>query len=245
MEGANCSGLSGCTCNAPSLTLPIKDYNNPGLGRAVIGGYVYRGDAIPDLDGTYFYADNSSNRIWSLKESGGSIVPGTDINRTNELAPGGGLGISTPAGFGQDGNGEMYICDLNGGEIFKIIPDGPFRGLGSALPGTLGEPVHYGTGGVDVGVAGALHLRNAAPSAPAGIFLSFSEGAVPFKGGTLKAVPFFSLIIASTNALGEFDINWSNTGGAPAGTTLITQWGIQDAGAVVGIALSNAVETSW
>jgi glucose/arabinose dehydrogenase len=245
MEGNNCSGLSGCTCNAPNLTLAIKDYNNPGLGRAVIGGYVYRGDAIPDLDGTYFYGDNSSNRFWSLKESGGAIVPGSDITRTSELAPGGGLNVVSPAGFGQDGSGELYICDLNGGEVFKIIPDGPFRGLGSALAGTLGEPVHFGTGGVAIGVAGALHLRNAAPLSTAGIFLAFAEGSVPFKGGILKAVPFFDLILTSTDAAGEIDISWTNTGGAPAGTELVTQWGIQDAGATAGVSLSNALITTW
>ncbi|GEM_PF-1567044 len=245
MEGLNCSGLSGCTCNAPELTLPLKEYNNPSQGRAVIGGYVYRGDAIPDLAGSYFYADNTSNKIWSLNESGGALVPLSTINRTAELEPGGGLSILSPASFAEDGNGELYICDLNGGEVFKVIPDGPFVGLGSGLAGTLGEPVHFGTGNVAVGLPGALHLRNAAPNAVAGIFLSLSEGTAFFKGGILKAVPFFGLFILNTDANGDIDIAWTDTGGAPSGSTLVSQWAVTDAGAPVGVALSNAVVTTW
>lgn len=245
MEGLLCSGLSGCTCNSPNLTLPIKEYKNPGQGRAIIGGYVYRGDAIPDLAGSYFYADNISNKIWTLLESGGLLLPGSVTNRTTELTPAGGLSIVTPSGFGQDGNGELYICDLNGGEIFKIIPAGPFGGLDSGLAGALGEPTHFGTGGVGLGEAGALHLRNAAPAALAGMFLSLSEGAVLFKGGVLKAVPFFLLISLNTDANGDIDITWTDTGGAPSGTMLVTQWAVVDAGAPVGVALSNALLSTW
>ena len=43
-------------------------------GCAVIGGYVYRGSAIPDLDGRYFYGDFCSNRIWSFVGNGGQVT---------------------------------------------------------------------------------------------------------------------------------------------------------------------------
>lgn len=119
MEGTRCTGLSGCTCNDPGLTLPIHEYTH-GEGCSVSGGYVYRGPKIPDLQGTYFFADYCSRQIWSFRYANGQK---TDFrNRTAELAPQG-FSIDSISSFGQDANGEVYICDL-GGEIFQIIPRG-------------------------------------------------------------------------------------------------------------------------
>ena len=91
--------------------------------------------------------------------------------------------------------------------------------MGSGLAGTLGEPVHFGTGDVAVGLPGALHLRNAAPSAVAGIFLSLSEGTAFFKGGILKAVPFFGLFILNTDANGDTHAADTNPDTDPDGDT--------------------------
>ena len=126
MEGLTCTGLSGCTCNAAALTMPISTYTHTGGACSITGGYVYRGCAIPDLAGTYFFADYCSNQISSFRYSTvGGITEFT--NRTAELAPGGGLSIATVTGFGEDALGEIYICDEGGsaaaaGEIFKIVP---------------------------------------------------------------------------------------------------------------------------
>jgi len=123
MEGLHCTGLSGCTCNDPSLTLPIYNYDHSGGKCAITGGYVYRGCADSALQGTYFFADFCSNQIWSFRFENGVISDFQD--RTTELAPGGGLSISSISSFGEDAMGELYICDLNDGEVFKIVPDGP------------------------------------------------------------------------------------------------------------------------
>jgi len=118
MEGFNCTGLSGCTCNDASLTLPIYDYGHGGGNCSITGGYVYRGP-IAWLDGTYFFADYCSDKIWSFRYDGATISDFTD--RTAELAPGGGLDILTISSFGQDELGNLYICDLSGGELFRIV----------------------------------------------------------------------------------------------------------------------------
>ncbi|RKY22029.1 MAG: hypothetical protein DRQ55_02475 [Planctomycetota bacterium] len=244
MEGYMCTGLSGCSCNGPDLTLPIDAYTHA-QGFSIMGGQMYRGDAIPDLGGTYIYADHYTNMVLALREEAGAAVAGYPLAIQSDLAPGGGLNLSSIAGFGYDGAGEMYMCDLNGGEVFKIVPEGPFLGAGSALTGAAGEPVHFGTGGVAAGLAGAFHLRNAAASATCGLFVSAALGSAPFKGGVLKTIPLIDVFILSTDANGELDISWTDTGGFPAGTTLVTQYGIQDGGAVKGVALSNALVTTW
>jgi hypothetical protein len=125
MEGNACTGLSGCTCNAASLTDPVHVYSHA-VGISVTGGQVYRGARIPDLRGTYFFADYGSNVIWSFRMVGGVVTDFT--TRTTELDPAGALSIASISSFGEDANGEIYICDLNGGEVFRIIPGGTISG---------------------------------------------------------------------------------------------------------------------
>ncbi|MGE3164314.1 MAG: PQQ-dependent sugar dehydrogenase [Planctomycetota bacterium] len=118
MEGNVCTGLGACTCFSAALTGPIHVYSHS-LGCSVSGGNVYRGMAIPDLDGTYFFADFCTARIWSLRYDGTSVSAFEE--RTSELDPPGTITIGSIAGFGEDAMGEVYICDL-GGEVFKIVP---------------------------------------------------------------------------------------------------------------------------
>jgi hypothetical protein len=143
LEATHATNLTGCSYPNPypNLFAPIHEYGH-GVGNCIIGGNVYRGAAVPDLRGTYFFADNGSSKIWSLKYQGVQFPPVTD--RTTELAPGGGLSITQIAGFGEDAYGEVYICDL-GGEVFKIVPTSPVlvgvSTYGSGTPGCSGSEV--------------------------------------------------------------------------------------------------------
>jgi hypothetical protein len=99
---------------------PVLDYDH-GEGCSVTGGHVYRGCAMPDLRGTYFYADFCSGFIRTFR----GIAAGhaqQKADRTATLNPGGGLTIENITSFGEDGRGELYIADHNG-EIFKIVPE--------------------------------------------------------------------------------------------------------------------------
>jgi hypothetical protein len=81
---------------------------------------VYRGCAVPDLAGTYFFADYCSDQIWSFRVVGGGL---TDfMERTGELTAGG-SSIDRITSFGLDARGEIYIADRLG-EVFRIVPDG-------------------------------------------------------------------------------------------------------------------------
>ncbi len=116
-EGNNNFNLSGCA-PANTMVFPIQTYSH-GSGCSVTGGYVYRGCKMPENHGEYFYADYCSNIIWSLRYDGNAV---SDFQvRTGDLAPSVGS-ISSITSFGEDANGEIYICDQSGGEIFKIIP---------------------------------------------------------------------------------------------------------------------------
>ncbi|MBK7644291.1 MAG: PQQ-dependent sugar dehydrogenase [Planctomycetes bacterium] len=118
-EGNNCTGLSGCVCNGPLLTPPVHAYPHTGGNCTVVGGYRYHGSAMCSFQGLYFFADYCSAHIWSFEWDGTSTQHLTD--RTTELAPGGGLSISSISSFGEDAAGELYVCDL-GGEVFKLVP---------------------------------------------------------------------------------------------------------------------------
>ncbi|MBX3377867.1 MAG: PQQ-dependent sugar dehydrogenase [Phycisphaeraceae bacterium] len=122
-EGATASnttvGPGGAACSSiTNFTFPIHAYPH-GPECSVQGGYVYRGAAMPALRGTYFFADYCSAKVWTFRYTGGTVTELT--NRAPELATPGQT-IDAIVSFGEDAAGELYICDQNGGEIYKIVP---------------------------------------------------------------------------------------------------------------------------
>ena len=99
---------------------PITEYTHGGtpFRCSITGGYVYRGCAIPDLQGHYFYADYCSAQIWSFRYNGTTISDSTQ--RTSDL----GAGTIAVSSFGEDYYGELYICSHTDGRVLKIIPQG-------------------------------------------------------------------------------------------------------------------------
>lgn len=118
MEGTSCTGLSGCSCSNPLLVQPIVEFGHGSGDCSVTGGYVYRGCALPNYQGTYFYADFCSDRIKSFKYTGGNVT--NHFDRTAELIPPQGP-ISSIVSFGEDGLGELYIVSI-AGSVYKIVP---------------------------------------------------------------------------------------------------------------------------
>ena len=112
------------SCLAPGCpkVTPAYEYPHSGGRCSVTGGFVYRGCAIPDFQGQYFFADYCAGQIYTGRFSGGTLV--NFANRTAELAPGGGQSIGLITSFGQDARGELYICDSDG-ELYKIVPETP------------------------------------------------------------------------------------------------------------------------
>lgn len=119
-EGDHCFIPSTGCDTILGLTDPITEYTHGGapFRCSITGGYVYRGCAIPDLQGHYFYADYCSAQIWSFKFDGIDISDSTQ--RTADLNAGT-IAISS---FGEDYFGELYICSHGNGRVLKIIPEG-------------------------------------------------------------------------------------------------------------------------
>jgi glucose/arabinose dehydrogenase len=92
------------------LVQPIVVLPNP-PHQSVIGGYVYRGRALPSLRGRYFYSDFYANRIYSLRVRGGRA---TGV-RTEQFS------VEELAGFGEDPQGELYVVSLTAGRVYKLV----------------------------------------------------------------------------------------------------------------------------
>ncbi len=124
MEGSHCyDPVNGC--NDGSLILPVHEYSHAG-GCSVTGGAVYRGSAMPALQGTYFFADYCTARLRSFKMLGGAVAEFREWPLS--VVPGAGIAtVGAIVAIAADGVGELYLVDRTGtqeGEIWKIVPEG-------------------------------------------------------------------------------------------------------------------------
>ena len=97
--------FSGST--VATLTDPVHEWDNLG-GSSAIGGFVYRGSAIKELQGKYLFAD--------FAESGIFLFDPTSKETTFVDLP-----ISKIVGFGEDANGEIFLLSLSSG-VFALLP---------------------------------------------------------------------------------------------------------------------------
>ncbi len=88
---------------------PIHEYGRD-AGVSVTGGYVYRGDRVDALQGKYVFGDYGSGNLWALEFDG---TEKTDVTRIGQVA--------SPASFGTDRDGELYVCSFDG-HIYKFVP---------------------------------------------------------------------------------------------------------------------------
>ena len=119
MEGAACTGVAGCACPDPALMLPVYSYPHTQGNCCIIGGSRYRGAALCSFQGLYFFGDFCSGRVWTLEWNGTGVQ--NLVDRTAELAFGGGPTLSLITSFGEDAAGEIYVCDALG-DVFRIEP---------------------------------------------------------------------------------------------------------------------------
>jgi glucose/arabinose dehydrogenase len=111
MEGTQCYNPSS-GCNQTGLTLPIVEYDHGQTGGcSITGGFVYRGAAIPEVQGHYFYSDYCSGWLRSFRLTGGAAADQRDWALAS---------IGNITSFGVDGAGELYVLSSNG-RVYRVV----------------------------------------------------------------------------------------------------------------------------
>lgn len=112
MEGSLCYNASACVQGG--LVLPAFEYDhgsNDVNGCSITGGYVYRGSAIPELAGRYFYSDFCEGFLKSFLYAGGVVSGQIEWPIPD---------IGNVFSFGRDGSGELLMVAA-GGKVHRIV----------------------------------------------------------------------------------------------------------------------------
>ncbi len=109
-EGAHCNPNQGDDdCVTIGFIDPVAEYGRD-LGKSITGGFVYRGSAIPALQGSYLFADFASGRLWRLDAANGGFDLDELLQSTLKIAS-----------FAEGLYGEVYVLDFENGGIFRIV----------------------------------------------------------------------------------------------------------------------------
>ena len=107
-EGPACYESS--SCDGADLVDPFFSYTHDEGGCSITGGYVYRGEAVPALDGVYLTGDYCSGKLWGVgTDADGAWLASEPIET--------GFQISS---FAEDASGEVYVLDY-AGAIYRIV----------------------------------------------------------------------------------------------------------------------------
>ena len=107
-EGTSCFATE--PCNTAGITLPLLEYGHDADGGcSVIGGFVYRGSAFPEIQGRYFYSDLCSGWLRSFVFSGGAASDPRQFIAN----------MGTVLSFGEDGQKELVVL-TGAGEVLRI-----------------------------------------------------------------------------------------------------------------------------
>jgi uncharacterized repeat protein (TIGR03806 family) len=127
LEGNNCHHLlPNCFADGlvdPSFLPPVHEMPHS-VGRAIIGGYMYRGSAMPSLRGSYVFGDFEQRALWALVPAPGN----TYVRRTLLELP----FANSVHTFAEDNDGELYVASSIRGSMYKIVPAG-----GGGVQGTI------------------------------------------------------------------------------------------------------------
>ncbi|MGH7445175.1 MAG: PQQ-dependent sugar dehydrogenase, partial [Longimicrobiales bacterium] len=101
-------------CSASGLELPVLEYGHDG-DCSVTGGHVYRGSAVPEIVGHYFYGDFCGGWVRSFRIDGGVAADEQEWDFGE---------IGSVLSFGVDAAGELYVLtrDDGGGRVWRFVP---------------------------------------------------------------------------------------------------------------------------
>lgn len=209
-EGFSCTNYFPDKCNDPTLIKPLLDYSHGSgdqQGKAITGGLVYRGSAVPSLTGAYLFGDSSGQRIWAVRNVdalAAGAVPAKEL-----------LFAGAPvSSFAEDQDGELFATIL--------FPTATY-GDGTIL--TL-EESPADTGGPGQGPPALLSQTGcfeADASTPVSALVPFEPSAQLFSDGATKrrwlALPDGATIATAADGAFQF----------PAGSVLVKEFSVAGA----------------
>jgi len=101
-------------CDRTPLTMPLFEYDHS-QGCAITGGYVYRGGALPEITGYYFYSDFCSGWLRSFAVIHDRNITSVILQRDWNLP-----NVGQITSFGQDGRGELYLLSADG-RVHRLV----------------------------------------------------------------------------------------------------------------------------
>jgi glucose/arabinose dehydrogenase len=110
-EGTSCTGLGPAACTTGGYTFPVIQYTHVAGRCSITGGYVYRGAALPEAAGQYFYSDYCSGFLASMS---GTAATGFTTHKWS--VP----NVGNVFSFGEDSAGELYVLSANG-TVYRIV----------------------------------------------------------------------------------------------------------------------------
>ncbi|RPI83412.1 MAG: glucose dehydrogenase [Chloroflexi bacterium] len=103
--------FEGTPPSGVDLIQPVAEYDHS-QGCSVTGGFVYRGQALPEWQGVYIYGDYCTGFVWGMLPSGGGSFQSELLFQT-------GANISA---FGEDEQGELYLVEHTG-EVLRLVQE--------------------------------------------------------------------------------------------------------------------------
>jgi hypothetical protein len=127
VEGKHCYQAE--SCDRKGFTQALVEYPHS-EGCSITGGFVYRGKAIPELAGNYFFGDFCTAILRSFKVKGGKAVDVWDWKAALDPE----FQLAKISSFGEDQDGELYLV-THEGPIYKMVrSDGPPPRAASLAP---------------------------------------------------------------------------------------------------------------
>ena len=139
----------------------------------------------------------------------------------------------------------FFIFDIwnIGADNLRISGQPVWTDLGQSLAGSGGAPLLEGSSQLVGGSLLKLDVTNAAPAAPAALFVGFNAINAPFKGGVLVPDVDLAVSLVTSNA-GMIAISSQWPTGVPSGTSVWLQTWVQDASGPKGFTASNALKAT-
>lgn len=231
-------------------SVDVRVQNNVGFD-VEVDGYTYTANPAPSISSlspdtgltnggtTVTIAGANVLGVTSVTFGG---VPGTNVQIVSPTA----LTVVTPS-VASNGPVDVEVIG-NGSDVivdgFTFVFQGQFISIEPGHPGSNNiTPLFIGTGDLSPGGSG-FTLTSAAilPNAQGVLWVSLTEAAAPFKGGTLYPVPILLTVPVAADFIGLLSIPGVIDSSVPSGSEFVLQLGFADPGASAGVSLSNGLK---